>query len=79
MAGPTVQFNAQSGFCNQGGRMAIEKAAPAAVQEALIIDQLTGSMELLKASTLPLPACKDPGQVSDSVKYKGPKLPKMGG
>lgn len=66
MAGPTSSFNAQSGFCNQNGRIALEKNAPAGVLERVTLDSLLGAPELTEfAETNPkLPVCKNPGFVS---------------
>lgn len=72
MPDPLVpNFNVQSGLCNQNGRVALDASAPAPVQEAFIVDQLTGSAQIAAAAKQALPACAHPVSVSN-VPYKGP-------
>lgn len=67
----TGNFNVQTGLCNQNGRIALDASAPAKVQEAFIVDQLTGSAEIAAAAKQKLPACTAPVSVS-GVPYKPP-------
>ncbi len=73
MSSPTKTFNAQSGLCKLSGNLALDASAPAKVQEAFMIDQLTGGADIEKvaAAKEKLPDCKKPQHIT-TTRYQGP-------